>query len=230
MMLRPASASLALHVVLLGGLALWMVGRPGDPGDDEQGVKVELVLLQTAGAGPPSSPTRAMRPAAAGAATLRLEPAPSRTPPALTPTQATPANAAGAPAAASRPAAAPAVPAAPLGPRINHGGTDSPSNATASGDDVIPAKADARYPNLPPVYPAEAIEQGQQGTVMLLVRVSPVGLPTAVEVSTSSGFPLLDRAASEAVQTWHFWPALRDGTPVAGELPLRVRFEFGADP
>ena len=126
----------------------------------------------------------------------------------------------------AQPAAPPASFAAPPGPRRNPGETDSPSNAVARGDNVIPAQADARYRNRPPVYPAEAQAKGQQGAVTLLIHVSPAGLPTAVEVIGSSGSLLLDRAAREAVETWHFLPALQDGAPVAADMPLRVRFEL----
>ena len=48
----------------------------------------------------------------------------------------------------------------------------------------------------------------------------------AVDVTASSGFLLLDRAARDAVANWHFLPAVRDGAPVAAEMPLRVRFEL----
>jgi protein TonB len=126
----------------------------------------------------------------------------------------------------------PAVPPsgynAPSGPRLNFGGTNSPSNARARGDNVIPAQADARYRNRPPVYPAEAQAKGQQGAVTLMIHVSPAGLPMGIDVIQSSGFLLLDRAARLAVETWHFRPAVEDGAPVPADLPLRVRFELGA--
>jgi periplasmic protein TonB len=83
-----------------------------------------------------------------------------------------------------------------------------------------------RYRNRPPAYPAEAVANGQQGAVTLTIHVSPAGLPSVIDVTESSGFPLLDRAAREAVETWHFLPAERNGAPVAGDLPLRVHFSL----
>jgi periplasmic protein TonB len=232
-MLRAASASLALHVLLLGGLGLWMSGKSAVQHNADQGVKVELVLLEKAGAGPPSSPIPPIPPAPLRAppaeAAARASEAPRMREPPPPPPRDTPA----AEPLPLRPAAPPAQPAAPPasfsappGPRRNLGGTDSPSNAIARGDNVIPAQADARYRNRPPVYPAEAQAKGQQGAVTLLIHVSPAGLPVGVEVIESSGFLLLDRAAREAVETWHFLPALRDGEPVAADMPLRVRFEL----
>jgi protein TonB len=232
-MLRAASASLALHVVVLGGLGLWMDGKSADQHRADQSVKVELVMLEKAGAGPPSSPTPPTPPAPARAPSAEAVARSNETPRMQAPLPPPPSETLDAEALLlspsappARPAAPPAVPAAPPGPRRNLGGTDSPSNAVVRGDDVIPARADARYHNRPPTYPAEAVSNGQQGAVTLMIHVSPAGLPSGIDVIESSGFPLLDQAARKAVETWHFLPAQRNGAPVAGDLPLRVRFSF----
>jgi protein TonB len=47
-------------------------------------------------------------------------------------------------------------------------------------------------------YPPEAIAQGLEGEVRLLLRLAEDGRLLAVSVAASSGFPLLDRAALEA--------------------------------
>src|SRR5271163_769013 len=184
-MLRTAAASLALHVLLLGGLGLWMDGRSASQDGADQGVKVELVMLEKAGAGPPSSPTPPALPAPAPAPpdeavarsreAPRMEEALPPPPPDASAAEALPLPPMAPPA---RPGAPPAGPAAPPGPRLNLGGTDSPSNAVVRGNNVIPAQADARYRNHPPAYPAEALANGQQGAVTLLIHVSPAGLPT----------------------------------------------------
>jgi len=232
-MLRAASASLTLHVLLLGSLGLWMDGKSAVQRNADQGVKVELVMVEKAGAGPPSSLTPPTPPAPLRAppaeAVARSNEAPRMREPLPPPSPDAPAaEPLPLPPTAPPPqlAAPPANFAAPPGPRRNLGGTDSPSNAVARGANVIPAQADTRYRNRPPAYPAEALAKGQQGAVTLLIHVSPAGLPTGVEVIGSSGFLLLDRAAREAVETWHFLPALRDGEPVAADMPLRVRFEL----
>jgi protein TonB len=46
-------------------------------------------------------------------------------------------------------------------------------------------------------YPTESRAAGEQGVVMLRITVNADGRPTAVNVSRSSGFPRLDRAAVE---------------------------------
>jgi protein TonB len=109
---------------------------------------------------------------------------------------------------------------------MNLGGGDSLTNAIALGPAVEPAKPDSHHHNREPVYPREAAERGEQGTVLLLVHVGPDGGVLGVDVAASSGYRLLDHAARDAVQTWHFLPAVRDGTPVAAELPLRIVFEI----
>jgi protein TonB len=51
----------------------------------------------------------------------------------------------------------------------------------------------------------------EQGTVILRVLVKSDGTASNVEVKSSSGFPRLDQAAIDAVQTWRFNPATIDG-------------------
>jgi protein TonB len=121
----------------------------------------------------------------------------------------------------------PPPPKAQPAPELNLGGTDSPSNAiVADTPNVIPAGPDAAYHNIDPVYPPEAARRGQQGTVELLIQVGPDGTARAVDVTSSSGFGTLDRAARDAVLAWHFRPGLRDGKPVASQFPLQIRFRI----
>jgi protein TonB len=145
---------------------------------------------------------------------------PSPTQPAV-PTQ--PALSMQAPAPASP---APPAPNADSAPRINLGGTDSLTNVLVEGDAVIPAGPDPKVRNREPEYPDEAVRRGEQGLVILLIRVSPQGLVAGVDIARSSGFSLLDRAARDAVVTWRFVPAVRDGQPVPSSMPLRVNFQL----
>ena len=103
-------------------------------------------------------------------------------------------------------------------------GTDSPSNAIASGDLLIPASPDQTTRNRPPIYPRAAALRGEQGTVVMLIRVSPMGLAEGAEVVASSGHPSLDQAAVNAVLTWRFRPAVRDGRAIPFDMPMRIVF------
>ncbi|MGF1678758.1 MAG: energy transducer TonB [Candidatus Methylacidiphilales bacterium] len=58
--------------------------------------------------------------------------------------------------------------------------------------------------NLPPVYPETARRRGQEGIVWLEVHINHLGTVEAVRIQKSSGHPLLDTAAQQAVQRWKF--------------------------
>ena len=71
---------------------------------------------------------------------------------------------------------------------------------------------------------------GQQGVVEVLVEVGVDGRALRVGIHRSSGFPLLDEAAREAVEGWRFHPAHgADGEAVDGELVVPVRFRIADD-
>jgi periplasmic protein TonB len=80
--------------------------------------------------------------------------------------------------------------------------------------------------NRKPDYPMAAKERGQQGRVVLRVEVSPAGKPLGVTVRSTSGYPLLDKAALAAVEQWQFRPATQAGIAVAGAADVPVQFRL----
>ena len=124
------------------------------------------------------------------------------------------------------PEPAPPVRQAMQAPTINLPGNDSESNAYVVGDHVIPASIDARSRNREPIYPPDAVRRAEQGAVILLIHVTPMGLASGVDVLESSGHAVLDRAARDAVAVWHFRPAVKDGVPIPFDMPLRVTFQL----
>ncbi len=78
-----------------------------------------------------------------------------------------------------------------------------------------------------PVYPETARRRNEQGRVVLRVNVGPAGTALAVAVGRSSGFPVLDNAAVDAVRNWRFIPATEGGRPVpaTAEVPVVFRLE-----
>jgi periplasmic protein TonB len=78
--------------------------------------------------------------------------------------------------------------------------------------------------NIPPEYPPDARLAGQQGRVIVLASCSATGAVEAVALAQSSGFPLLDEAALEAVRHWTFAPATLDGVAVASFVRVPVDF------
>ncbi|MEO8778899.1 MAG: M56 family metallopeptidase [Rhodanobacter sp.] len=80
-----------------------------------------------------------------------------------------------------------------------------------------------------PIYPADAIKRKQQGTVVLLVLISPDGKPLKAKVEPATkAAPDLIQAATDSVMTWRFDPATRNGKPT--EAYARVPITFSLDP
>ncbi|GAB6081367.1 hypothetical protein JCM30471_02810 [Desulfuromonas carbonis] len=98
-------------------------------------------------------------------------------------------------------------------------GTNSPSTATA------PQAAS----NPPPAYPRQAREQGWAGSVWLQIRIGSSGGVETVHLEQSSGYPLLDEAAIEAVRNWKFEPARQAGQAIATTVRVPIRFRLDND-
>jgi protein TonB len=79
---------------------------------------------------------------------------------------------------------------------------------------------------LPPVYPKRALAQNQQGVATVRALIDERGHPQDIRLYASSGFPMLDRAALEAVSHWDFLPASRDGHAVPAWVEVPVRFHI----
>jgi protein TonB len=129
------------------------------------------------------------------------------------------------PAAAPRPTAQVAVTKAPSPDSGNASITQQQASASSSLI-VFEGKPRYRVPPTPAVYPPRSIELGQQGEVLVRVRLQPDGAAAEIILWRSSNFPLLDRSALAAVRGWHFLPAMRDGRPVAAWVEIPVRFHL----
>lgn len=92
------------------------------------------------------------------------------------------------------------------------------------GENTVPPSEDPTAQNIPPRYPPEAARRGQQGTVELQVVVGTDGGALTVSVAVSSGFPLLDRAARDAVAKWRFRPGRAEGIAIPLTIPLALQF------
>ena len=58
-----------------------------------------------------------------------------------------------------------------------------------------------------PPYPKIALEEGQQGTMLLLLGGDAAGNVISVDVKEASGFPILDRATVDFIKRrWHLPP------------------------
>lgn len=105
-------------------------------------------------------------------------------------------------------------------------GSPASGPAVANVDGPVDLQARAAAGNALPDYPDAAREDGQEGTVRLLVDVDAQGRVLQVHWLERSGVMVLDVAAREAVRRWHFLPARRAGILVAGQVRLSLRFEL----
>ncbi len=76
-----------------------------------------------------------------------------------------------------------------------------------------------------PEYSEEARKAKYQGTVVLWVVVGSDGKTHEIRVQRSLGMGL-DEKAMEAVRTWRFDPAKKDGQPVAVQINVEVNFRL----
>jgi periplasmic protein TonB len=76
-----------------------------------------------------------------------------------------------------------------------------------------------------PEFSDEARKAKYQGTVVLRVIVGADGLPKDIQVRSSLGMGL-DEKAIAAVKTWRFEPAKKDGHPVPVPIDLEVDFHL----
>jgi protein TonB len=244
--------SLGLHVLALTAILLLLHAAPVVDAPDKP-TEVELVMEEHQGAArptavtppspqpspsvPPEPPAKEPSPPKAEAPPVETQQTEAPSPPIPVETQpdqprqsSEPAKVAdttaAAPAQEAQEAPEPTQPAAQQAPKITLSGTDSPSDAKAWGDRIIPAAPDAVFHNRPPEYPQQAAENGEHGTVVLVIHISPAGTAAGADVIRSSGYVLLDRAARDAVMRWRFLPAVKDGQPVAADMTMGFVFDY----
>ena len=70
--------------------------------------------------------------------------------------------------------------------------------------------------------------RGEEGKVVLRVRVSPLGTPLAVAIKESSGYLPLDEAARAAVEKWRFVPARRGDDAVESTVLVPLNFTLNS--
>jgi len=100
-------------------------------------------------------------------------------------------------------------------------------DSTADALETTPARFDAAYLRNPaPAYPAVSRRRGEQGEVVLRVKVLRNGRAETIEVAKSSGHPRLDRAAAQAVRDWRFEAARRGDETIDSWIRVPVVFRL----
>lgn len=77
-----------------------------------------------------------------------------------------------------------------------------------------------------PKYPAEAVRQRHEGTVLLAFTIGSDGSPLDIRVAQSSGFAELDAAALDAARQWRFRALGPDGHATTASTRVPVRFHL----
>lgn len=73
-------------------------------------------------------------------------------------------------------------------------------------------------------YPTDAMNRGEQGSVVLSAQIDPNGCGRSVAIRVHSGVESLDTAALQWFETAVFSPAAVDGRPITGKLSWKIRF------
>jgi len=128
----------------------------------------------------------------------------------------------------------PSPPALPLAAPTLPALTDSPKTQTeATTASVLPVPG--QYLNISqpsflsriePEYSPQSRRQHQQGAVLLGLYINELGSLDKVEVVKSSGYPVLDQAAVDAMRQSRFRPAYQDKTPVPSHAEVTITFRL----
>ncbi len=81
-----------------------------------------------------------------------------------------------------------------------------------------------------PMYPERAEAVGAEGLVIAMIRVSPDGRVDDVVIKRSSGHPVLDQAAVDAMRAWKFSPLGKNERQVDQVGSAKIDFEIGKSP
>jgi len=103
---------------------------------------------------------------------------------------------------------------------------DKQTAATISPLQMIHEARPLYRSNPSPKYPKLARIRGYQGNVLLDVLVNKDGKVNDLKIFRSSGYPLLDRAASSSVKHWLFEPGMIGEENVDMWVRVPIRFEL----
>lgn len=99
--------------------------------------------------------------------------------------------------------------------------------AISSPPTVTAARFNAAYLNNPePKYPSLSRRLGEEGKVLLRVRVMPDGRAATVDIEKSSNFERLDEAARQSVANWRFVPAKRGDEAIEATVIVPIVFRL----
>lgn len=75
-------------------------------------------------------------------------------------------------------------------------------------------------------YPRWALRQGWEGRFSIAIEVLKNGTVGRYKVMQSTGHNILDQAATNAVRSWKFHPAMKNGQPIVECAQIPVTFKI----
>ena len=112
-------------------------------------------------------------------------------------------------------------PLAPPAPASNSAPPAPPSTTVSA------VRFDAAYLQNPhPAYPALSRRLGEEGKVLLKVRVTAEGRAAAVDIEKTSNFERLDESARQSVARWRFVPARRGDEAIEATVIVPIVFRL----
>jgi len=93
-------------------------------------------------------------------------------------------------------------------------------------ENVVTREAQFSSAPTPPRYPEKARKARQEGLVLVRAQVDAQGKTQAIKIAQSSGFPLLDQAALDAVAKWNFVPAKRNDKTITAWIEVPIDFKL----
>lgn len=207
----PIAVAVALSLLVHAGIGIYFVTMrfvaPPAQASLDEAMLVEMYLPQIEPDRPKPSPTP-------------TKPQPVSTSPIKTRTTPTPVASDVAPLVMAAVEAPKTVVAAP----VSAPPAPVPAPAVESFVEVDVDQALSRNPA--PPYPPKSVQMREQGVVWLRLMVRPDGGVGEVQIKTSSGSMRLDGAARQAVKTWKFTPARRNGQAVSSWVNVPIRFNL----
>ena len=79
---------------------------------------------------------------------------------------------------------------------------------------------------IPIRYPRWAVQEGWQGTLVIAIEVLKSGEVGRWKVMQSTGYSLLDQAATGAIRKWHFHPAMENGKSIVSCIQIPIDFQL----
>jgi protein TonB len=118
------------------------------------------------------------------------------------------------------------------GPQVKEANVPSGNTSEGSSSTALPPPVSVRQAipiyrsNPPPEYPATARRRGYEGTVIVEVLVNRQGRVQDLRLFQSSGYAVLDRAATAAIKNWLFEPGKAGDEKIEMWVKVPLRFEL----